>query len=258
MNAESLINALALPAACMINQRIPKKVLLDHASVSAPDKRLIEEGIEELRWAAVLKPNTIGVPWFSDEVREYLEVAVLTAELRGTPKVARLQELIHRAIPYPVVLWTELAGDAVLSLAHKRWSQGKAGEVVVEELRRSEPVREGASSSSDDQFLYSLGLAGLPHANMFTLYQGYIDRVSATTAATITGAFAIPCDDGQAMIRLGALDAHGQLQRELEALRKQASREPQMNRRVEINLAIQRLEAKRYELEAALRMTHPR
>ena len=88
-------------------------------------------------WIAVLKPTTIGVPVFRDDVREYLEIAVLSVELRPVAKPPRLTELIHRAVPYPVVLVTAHGETVSLSLAHKRWSQGEANKVVIEEVQQA-------------------------------------------------------------------------------------------------------------------------
>ena len=77
MNGDTLIEALDLPASSRVDQRIPKKLLLENGAPTAADKRLINDGIEELVWLAALKPTTIGVPEYRDDVREYLEIAVL-------------------------------------------------------------------------------------------------------------------------------------------------------------------------------------
>ena len=61
---------------------MPKKLLLEQGVPTAADKRQIQDGLEELRWVAALKPSNIGVPEYRDEVREYLEIAVLTMTLR--------------------------------------------------------------------------------------------------------------------------------------------------------------------------------
>ncbi|MBA2670124.1 MAG: DUF4391 domain-containing protein [Gemmatimonadetes bacterium] len=115
MNAADLIEALDLPAGARVDQRVPKMLLQEHAPTAA-DRRRIREGIEEVRWVAALKPTTIGVPPFRDEEREYPEIAVLTATSRGDANAARLVELIHRTIPYPVVLVSGDAEDLTLSL----------------------------------------------------------------------------------------------------------------------------------------------
>ena len=197
MNLATVIDALALPLDTRVDQRVPKKLLTEHGAPTPADKRQIQDGIEELLWVAALKPTNIAVPAFKDGVREYLEIAVLTATLRADAKPTRLIELIHRAIPYPVVLWTE-QGDAVsLSLAHKRWSQGEAGEVVIEDVRRTATFQPNSPTAGEALFLASLAVSSLPNRDLFALYQGWLDRVAALEAAQITGTFTTPDSDGR-------------------------------------------------------------
>src|SRR5271165_4373579 len=132
MSFAPVIDALALPADARVDQRVPKKLLLEQGAPTAADKRQIQDGIEEMGWVAALKPTNIAVPAFRDEVREYLEIAVLTATLRASAKPTRLLELIHRAIPYPLLLLAAQKETVSLSVAHKRWSQGETGKVVIE------------------------------------------------------------------------------------------------------------------------------
>ena len=82
--------------------------------------------------AAIQDAINIGVPSFADDQREYLEIAVVACIFRPVAKATRLVELIHRAIPYPVLLLT-LSGDALtVSAAHKRRAQNEAGRFVIE------------------------------------------------------------------------------------------------------------------------------
>ena len=107
MTADDLLTALDLPAATRVDQRVPKKLFLENGAPTAADRRAISDGVEECRWVAALKPHTVGVPAYRDAQREYLEIAVLHTTVRaGTSaaQLARLAELTHRAIPYPVVL----------------------------------------------------------------------------------------------------------------------------------------------------------
>ena len=170
---------------------MPKKLLLEHGAPTAADKRQIQDGIEEIIWVAALKPTNIGVPAFEDAVREYLEIAVLTVELRPAAKPPRLIELIHRAIPYPLVLVAEHGESVSLSLAHKRWSQGEAGKVVIDEVRQA-ALNPDAPSTQEAAFLASLAVSLLPSQDLFTLYDGMLARLAALEASNITGAFAPP------------------------------------------------------------------
>jgi hypothetical protein len=99
VNFAPVIDALALPPDARVEQRVPKKLLVEQGVPTAADKRQIQEGLEELFWVAAIKPTNIAVPAFRDDAREYLEIAVLTATFRSAAKPTRLLELIHRAIP---------------------------------------------------------------------------------------------------------------------------------------------------------------
>src|ERR1035437_7787595 len=100
MTAADLCAHFTLPADARVDRWVPKSLLLEHGRPTAADKRLIQSGIEEVMWVAALKPTNIGVPAFQDDLREYLEIAVLSVDLRGSTRSPRLTGLIHRAIPY--------------------------------------------------------------------------------------------------------------------------------------------------------------
>ena len=239
MIATDVIEALTLPPESRVDQRVPKKLLVENGVPTAADKRQINEGIEELMWLAALKPTTIGVLEYRDECREYLEIAVLSLTLRETAKAGRVVELIHRAIPYPVFLVAQQSESATLSLAHKRWSQGEAEKMVLDDAVTS---CELVQHPTVPAFLASLSLATQPRASLMTLYQGWIDCLQAFQAACITGRFVPPTDSKTSSDRRNALTEHDRLTREMTTLRAKAQRESQVNRRVEINLEIKRLQ----------------
>jgi hypothetical protein len=250
MTVADVIDALAIPAGALVGQRVPKKQLLEQGLPTPADRRRVQDSLEDLHWVAALKPTNIGVAAFRDDTREYLEVAVLSATFRTDAKAARMIELIHRAIPYPLLLVSEHDAEVTVSLAHKRWSQGEAGKVVVEALRH---VTLGAvSSAQESAFLASLAIADLPSRNLFTLYEGLVDRVTALEAAAITGVFAEAEADSATAVRRESLGRHAQITRELAILRAAAHKEKQLNRRVDLNLEIKRLEAELIEARKQL------
>jgi hypothetical protein len=230
MSLAHLIAAFGIPSTALVEQRVPKKLLLENGAPTASDRRRLQEGIEEVTWVAALKPTNIGVPAFKDDEREYLEIAVLTVLLRPSAKVARLTELVHRAIPYPLVLLAEQQRETVtLSVAHKRWSQGETGKVVVDEVRGVAFFNPEALSSHEAAFLASIAIARLPALDMFTLYDGMLARLAALEAAKITGEFSEPVTAEDASVLCAALDRHARLQRDLELLRARAAKEKQLN-----------------------------
>ena len=82
----------------------------------------------------------------------------------------RLAELVHRAVPYPVLLLLAAPQGLFLSLARKRWAQNEAGKVVLD----GEPstVDLALDLTAEHPFVRALALASQPQASLLALYQG--------------------------------------------------------------------------------------
>jgi hypothetical protein len=243
MTSADLLAAIDLPTSAYVNQRVPKSLLVKNGAPTAADKRRINEGIEELKWLATLKPATIGVPEFRDGVREYLEIATLSAELRPGAQTKRLAELIHRAIPYPVFLISELAEELTISLAHKRWSLATAGETVIDGTIVITELQVGNHKEINRAFLKAISLIVQPRTNLYTLYQGWMDTILAMEAARVTGTFRSDLSPEHALARRDALRECAQLDAEIAHLRAAANNEKQIPRQVALNLELKRVEA---------------
>lgn len=265
MSRSDVVSALCLPDSARVDQRVPKKLLLENGAPTASDKRLITDAIEDIQWLAALKPNTIGVPEYRDTQREYLEVAVLAVTLRGAIKhasLSRFAELVHRAVPYPVLLLLDekrAEGPTLtLSLAHKRWAQNEAGKIVLDgevvsaSLFQAADGKPGAvakaASDIERDFMQSLALARQPQASLHALYGGWIVCVQALHAARRTGIYKTAATPEQTAARRQALIDCQRLEGEISRLRAEATKEKQLARQVELNLTLKRIQA---ELAAA-------
>ena len=258
---DAIFTALQVPDDARVDQRVPKKLLLENGAHTASDKRLLTEAVEDIQWLAALKPTTIGVPEHRDMQREYLEIAVLAVTLRGTitpASLARLAEVVHRAVPYPVLLLLVDGPTRILSLAHKRWAQNEADKVVLDgdpvwvslsQTAHGRAVGEAKGAADiEEDFLQSLALTRQPQLTLHALYQGWMDCVQTLHAARRTGSYQIAETVEQAAARRQALADCQRLENEISRLRAQASKEKQIARQVELNLALKRAQA---ELAAA-------
>lgn len=256
MTAQDLIAALALPSSCRVDQRVPKKMLIENGAPTAADKRLLNDAIEGIQWVAALKPNTVGVPDYRDEEREYLEVAVLSIATRGAHaavdaegsaaaakpvNTTRLAELVHRAVPYPLLLLLATPQGLFLSMAHKRWAQNEAGKVVLDGDMTT--VDTTGDLSLGHPFLQAFALSRQPQATLLALYQGWLDCLTALQAARYTGTFKAIDDPAQAAARREALRECQRLEQESARLRTLATKEKQMAKQVDLNLALKRVQA---------------
>ena len=101
---EYVWNAISFPEAALLGKRVPKKQFLESGELVASDKKLFRENVKNVYWEYTLKSSTCPVLPFRDNKREYLEVAVLQVEMNCQKGHKRISEIIHRVIPYPLML----------------------------------------------------------------------------------------------------------------------------------------------------------
>lgn len=252
MTADDLLAALHLPVATRVDQRVPKKLFLENGAPTAADRRAITEGVEECRWVAALKPHTIGVADYRDTDREYVEIHILQLTATTDAKTTRLTELIHRAVPYPLILVHEQGNMLALSAAHKRHSLGEAGKTVLESPPIAVDVRDHAFARFQDGFAAALPLAKQPQSSLYALYSGWVDTLVALLAAARSGQFRM-CDTlAAAQARRQALETCASADAEVARIRAAAARETQVARQAELNQALRTVRAKLAAAEADL------
>lgn len=277
LSSEQLISALRLPAEATVGQRVPKKILAENltsrGTATSADRKLLQEQIDEITWVAALKPTNAGIPEYQDDVRSYPELTVLSVRLRQggqldtnpakvgpsvAPNVTRIAELVHRAIPYPVLLVLDDGSRLYLSLVHIRWAQKEADKTVLDgDLIQGVFVCNGSAAASVidadtvDAFTNAMDLSKQPRTDLLTLYQGWMDTLSAWQAAAVTGRFEC-VGPQQAMARRAALRRCRELDAQISSLRAVASKEKQIARQVAANLEIKALMAKRQQAQNSL------
>lgn len=253
-SVEHVITALGLPPESRVDQRIPKRLLIENGAPTAGDKRQIADGVEDLIWIAALKPAGVGIPVYRDAEREILEIVVLSATFRPDAKFDRLIELIHRAIPYPVLLLTAQHPCVRMSCARLRLSQNEADRTVLEEP----PVvctLDGAATTGGTvpaELVARLSLSAQPRTHLWACYLGWVACIEATQAAQITGRAVDSPDPAVQDARRRALADHARIVTTIDVLRSRAEKEKQLNRRVELNLEIKRLETQLAAIMAQL------
>jgi len=248
---DALYASLALPDACHLGKRVFKKLFAENAALTAADKRAFADDIDTIVWQYTLKPSTVPIPAYEDDQREYLEVAVLQVNLKSDKRTKRIAEVIHRSIPYPVLLVLSLPPAFAVSVAHKRFSRAERDAIVAEDLRLSDWIDPDALSDVHSGFLASLRLSDLPHTHFFDLYSALVNRVAALDGARLTGSFTLHDSAPQQAQRLARLAQCRAIEQQIAQQRATLKNETQFNRQVELNTAIKQLE-QQLQSESAL------
>lgn len=255
MNANDLFAALGLPPSAWVQQRVPKKLLTEHSAITASDRKLIQDQVQEVQWLAAIKPSNAGVPTFEDAQRSYLELAVIAISLRQATasQMQRVADLLHRAVPYPVLLILDAGDTLAMSMAHIRWAQQEADKTVLDgDVLMATLSSLEVSSAAHSGFMAAVPLQLQTRTNLHALVQSWMDTLSAWQAVVITGQFVPSPSPEVAAQRRKALRQCQALDVKISQLRTQASKQKQMARQVAVNLEIKTLLEQRQQVMARL------
>src|SRR6056297_1929587 len=157
----------------------------------AYDKRILKEDVDTVWWQLSFKPTTIPIQPYKDKKREYLEIALVEIALHGKNRISRLCELVHRAIPYPLILTCTYENEVCFSSADKRFSEAERDVVVAEEVRLSDWIDLTGCSTVETEFLKSLDVTGWSYTNFLAFYNSFVHRLLALESAAYTGSFSL-------------------------------------------------------------------
>jgi hypothetical protein len=229
---------LNIPDSCFIGNTIYKKLFYESADLSTSDKSLFTDTISKITWINCLKPETINIPAYKDEVRDYPEVEVIEVLVHKDYKLKRIAEIIMRTIPYPMVLIFKLEAKRKLYVAHQRTNQNDSSKNTIEEFIATDWL------DSDSALFAKLDIKQMRFANFYALYSDIVDTISIYNLSTI-----IPTDDNITGAEARELSAQIEdIEQEITSLRTRLKKESQFNRRMELNIEIKKLEQNKNKL----------
>jgi len=245
-----LYDSMAIPETCQLGKRVFKKLFHDNAKLGATDKKAFREDIDLITWQYTLKPSTIPIQVYEDKHREYLEVAVLQVNLKTQRRTSRIAEIMHRAIPYPLVIVFTFEPVCALSVAHRRFSQAEKGAIVAEDFIITDWINLSAPTPVQRSFLASLAMSALPHTHFFAFYSALLDRLVALDCARLTGEYRLESAAAKRRVRRKRLATCHQLEIQIAEHKVAIKKETQFNRQVELNTKMKELE-KQLQMKSA-------
>jgi len=237
-----LFEVMNIPKPCAVGNTIFKKQFYDNADLSKADKDLFISHIDKITWEYCLKPDTIYIPPYKDEEREYPEVEIIRAVVNGEVKTRRIAEIIMRTIPYPMLLVFEHDGRIQLYAAHQRTNLADSTRNTIEEFICTDWIDFKSPSDTDRRFCEGLDATKFSFVNFYQFYADLINRIIAYNAARQLGVEADPADAAELKARM---DRIAELDKQIADLRAKMKKETQFNRRVELNVEIKQLEKTR-------------
>ncbi|MEC8328111.1 MAG: DUF4391 domain-containing protein [Pseudomonadota bacterium] len=252
-NIEALYQAMKLPESSLLNSKIAKKQLLENAQLTASNKKAIQEDIDSVIWSHTLKTSTVNIAPFQDSIStddsdfdlDYSEIAILRVVVRNKARINKINEVLHRAIPYPLlIVFTDNSNSSLLlSLATKRISKADHSKLTVERFYHTDWFSDEIMPNETNHFFSSLAVNKQSFVNFYEFYMGWVAQFIELEKSKYIGAFLekneSTVDIQKAKVQAELLDKIALLESKLSGIKQKIKKEDQINRKVELNIQAQ-------------------
>ena len=223
---------LNIPRSCEVGNTIFKRLFYENADLTPAEKRLFADQINKITWLCCLKPETINIQPYKDDIRDYPEIEVIEIEIINDTKLRRITEIIMRTIPYPMVLIFKFVDKTQLFVAHQRTNQNDSSKNTIEEFIGTDWL------NNDSSLFEKLDIKQMRFTNFYAMYSDIVDAISIYNVSRIMPSSAVLTGE-EARLLSSSLET---LEQEITSLKVKLKKETQFNRKMELNIDIKKLE----------------
>lgn len=213
-----------LPSSTLVNRKIPKNKFYEKLQANHHLKELFTEQVESIIWKHKLSKDTIRL----EPKEDIEEIQIFEIHLKEQTYSLDLLRSIDKAIPYPILHILMYEDQAKLAIAYKERNQTDDNRSVVRSYHET-----------DWQPVESIELNILQGLDLKTVYENIIRQL-------------LPIKMKPEMELSAVLERQAQIDKltqECERLESKLRAEKQFNKKVELNMELQR---KRKELNQLL------
>lgn len=114
-----------LPKRSQVNRVVPKNAFDPY--INTKQKKLFTDKIQRITWTHKLSVDTINLSG-----KDISEIQLFKIELKAQEDIARILEIIDKAIPYPIVFSVQYDEQIYLSTSAKHPHPTKANQAVID------------------------------------------------------------------------------------------------------------------------------
>ncbi|MCY3674575.1 MAG: DUF4391 domain-containing protein [Rhodobacteraceae bacterium] len=242
---------MAIPKKCLLNKPLFKKLFLEHAKLDVTDKKALQNDIKKIRWVYTLKPSTVNISAYRDDVREFDEIAIIQIDLTNTSRTQRIAAFVNKAIPYPILLVFKFADTIAISVSDKRINQADKSKRIAQKELLTEWFNPIKPNEVQKHFMEDMAIKNLSFVNFYAFYSDIINRVIALNSSVHTGSYKVVSAEKTRM-RQERLSQIIDLEREIKDFRSTLNKEIQFNKKLDLNVCVKERQIAIRQLEQDL------
>jgi len=234
-------NIFQIPERNILDKKLTKAFFLKNFVLSATEKKVLNNTIQQMNWLASIKPVTANIPAVSNDEYKYEEIQVMVCTITDITVDTLAEKCMHlfqKYIPYQMLVIIEDSNGFKISVCDKRINKGETTKRTIERYFITNTISKLYKNDLSDSFYKALDFGNLDKTNLELLYKSYIQAIVQFQAAAITGNFKKRTNT-RTQEDMEHLQAIEQLERDIVSLSSQIKKEPQLNEKVQLNIKIQ-------------------
>lgn len=242
-------NILKIPERNVIDKRLTKAFFLKNFDLSASEKKLLNNNIQEMHWLASIKPITANIPAVINDEYKYEEIQVMVCTVADNTLetfAEKCMQLFQKYIPYQMLVIVEDSNGFKINVCDKRINKSDTTKRTIERYFTINTLSKSYKNDLSDAFYKALDFGNLNKSNLELLYKSYIQAVVQFQSANVTGNYQIR-SNARTQEDIEYLQNIEQLEQDIISLSSQIKKESQLNEKVQLNIKIQ---MKRKEIQS--------
>ncbi|MDF0728959.1 DUF4391 domain-containing protein [Cytobacillus sp. S13-E01] len=238
-----------------LQKKLDKKMFYEYADLNKKEKDVITKHIERIELTYLLTPTTINIqPYITDEFH-YEGVMFITVFLReeSTEKhVNIVEEVIHGALPNPIIIVFQLNDKIIISTCMKRLNKVDKSSVVLNNIHRTAWLTLEDHKKVEKDFIGSVNISNLDFNNFYAFYKDLDLAVEAFENSETLGYYHEERDVKKHEQQQQIIQKIKELEAELKKIKMSIKKESQFNKKVELNVKVQEINRQIADLKEEL------
>lgn len=251
---ENINEFLGLPKSCLVSTRMPKKAFTDNPEfeLKKEEKAILKEEVDSIYFEYSLKPQLLNISKYEDDNVRYEEIEIFKVNINNENKYSKVCELIQKYIQYPIIIIVEFNNFIRINAAIKKINKVDNSKLIIDEMIYTEWIKKDELTEKEIAFLRSLSINKFNTNNLFTVYEGYANRIRSFIAAKYKNEFEVKSIN-EVSNDIKILDKITNLENEVISLRNNIKKETNLGAKVELNVKIKKIEKEIESLKYILR-----
>ncbi len=193
------------------------------------DKQFLQDTVQSIYLIASFRSDNTHIAVYKDDRELYQEIQFLYVQTKNRGDSEKIYKMLSRLMPYPLVVLIDEPSSFMIYTG--RFEQVASGFLKIINVYPS-PIYQDEKL---EEVLHELSMDGLPRQNLKVFYDGLRDGIVTATAKVEYG-------EEVGNITGEEKDQLDDLRKQIEDLRGQIKKEHQLNRKIDKQLKLKKLQ----------------